>query len=247
MKVVIVGTAPEGLIAAHTARLRGHEVKIIGTKIKAKIPAWQYMSSLPNLLDEIPRQEVIKIVKKGNHQGYARKAYGTGNGGSGWPDHSHLPNQLVHSLGDVYDSLWRLNKSIIVDLDVHGKMFDRINKRGTIVISTVPAQKLCLNKSCIFRGYRTYVTNVQEEPKEALALTYNGRAADGWFKSGNIFGSEFSVFAKMQAGAISVDHPVESSCKCPSQIYQAGSKGTWSMHSSIDTVEREVNSILDVA
>lgn len=234
MKVCVLGCGPAGLLSAYAAESRGHNVVIISKKEKSKIPGAVFLHEpIPTLTAPEP-EGVVKFIKHGTKQGYAKKVYGSRYAECSW-DLFPEGERPAWSMFNLYNKLWSRYETRI-----RNKMVDYLSVRAylsvsDVVISTIPVSWICMDNAHSFNNQGIFILNKAIDKSENI-IVYNGDEQDSWYRTSNIFGSEstesterFSNDIVRQLGAeVSIGYkPINTDCDCLPQVHRVGRFGRW--------------------
>ena len=180
--VAVLGCGPTGLLVAHAVQQSGNCAHIISKKVKSEIPGSQHLhGSVPGLTSQYP-EGTIQFVRLGTAREYARKVYGDPDRETGW--NNYLQVFPSWNVVKAYDRLWESWEGDISDMEVTVGLIPHILETYDLVISTIPAQVLCVNETHTFDGERYYIKKLPtpEADKEHEIVVYNGLPGDPWYR-----------------------------------------------------------------
>jgi hypothetical protein len=249
--VVILGAGPSGLLVAHAA-VRAGLVPHIWSKSngsqhrKSRIYGCQYLhAEIPDL--RVATTEVDYKVW-GKPEVYRDKVYGSEMAGEVSPSYLEGTHQ-AWDLRAAYDRLWAAYVGQMVGgaILVHSEFgsdgtvaeFTKIYPK-TPIISTIPAQVLCVNPAHKFSGQDVWAMGDAPEMGRSIpaelpdnTVICNGlRKGDGplWYRGSRVFGYgtlEWSGDLRPK-DAVKVTKPLSTDCDCWSdRITRMGRYGEW--------------------
>lgn len=150
MKVIIFGSGPSGLLAAHAATRAGYlrqDVIIASAGAKSDLFGCQYLHAPISDLD-LPDPIDVKYTLVGSTSGYRNKVYGDQ---LGYLHSSPEDLDEDHPAWDIraaYDQLWKNWHANVFRLDVSPAIlrnghFDKLTKNAEAVINTIPRRAWC--------------------------------------------------------------------------------------------------------
>src|SRR4029450_12844279 len=145
MNVCILGCGPAGLLSAYAVAQSGGRVTIISKKVKSKIPGAVFLHEpIPYLTAPEP-DGVVRFIKHGNKQGYAKKVYGNMDADCSW-DLFEEGERPAWSMFKLYDQLWKHFEERIIYMSVSPMNMAKIMSEGfDIVITRIPLPFICGN------------------------------------------------------------------------------------------------------
>lgn len=228
MKVFILGCGPSGLLAAHAAVERGHDVEILSIKAKSQMPGTMHVhESIPELCDPEPEFSV-DYVKIGTPEGYGLKVYGSRAAPVSFSqfDSGARP---AWSMRKMYDKLWMKYEGLIVDRKIDSANIDPIINRCDLVISSIHAQTLCQNPFHQFNGQKVWlgdwVPSDMNIPDNTVV--YNGDPLWEWYRVSRIDGHNAIESTSEFPGAFSGIKPTHNNCDCFPSVKRVGRFGQW--------------------
>jgi len=184
VRVAVLGCGPAGLLCALAVEQAGHTPVIYSRKHKSDIPGSQHLHG-PVLNVTSPYAEgTIQFIRIGNARDYALKVYGDPERETGWDNYLQVyPSWNVQR---AYDKLWDHFDRQIHHIDVDPDVVRFVVKDfgPGHVISTLPAQEICINQGHRFDGQRYYIKTLPtpEADREHEIVVYNGMLEDHWYR-----------------------------------------------------------------
>lgn len=243
MRVAVLGCGPAGLIAAHAANVRGHQVSIISKRRKSEMFGAQYLHQ--PIPEANPVGEPLMInyeLVGGTAADYRQKVYGHEFAGPVSPEDLTEPH-LAWDIRATYNLLWSWYFSFIEDIE-----FDRGNlatimaalfKNYDVVINSMPRPVLCLARD-IHQFPAQKVWAIGDAPERGVfapttipdnTVVCDASRDTGWYRASNIFGYrtvEWSTRKKPPvAGIAEVVKPLATDCTCWPTIRHVGRYGKW--------------------
>lgn len=243
MNVAILGCGPSGLLAAHAARLRGHDVTVISRKIKSEINGAMFLhAGIPGLCEVAP-DFMINIIKTGCKEGYAENVYGDPNHPVSWDKFEDGPFP-AWDLRAAYDRLWNSWEPKIVEADYSHAMMASLVASGSKVISTIPRDLTC-TQGHEFSSQNIWIERMEggliEGVNDDNLMYYNGYTPDGkyemigpkWYRYCQINGIRSWEYAKPPGSGGIADvlirgyKPIATNCDCWPEVMFVGRFGQW--------------------
>jgi hypothetical protein len=244
--VLILGSGPAGLLAAHAVEQLGGRIHIMSAGPKSVFQGAQYLHVPISGLTEDPHG-VIRTYKNGTKEGYAQKVYGDPSAPCSWDD--QLDEREAWDLRRVYDELWERYRPRIECTRVTWDDLSVLGDSCPLVISTIPAIHQCHQKRehCGDHEFNwEAMWTIDYAPPEVLDNTvlYSGDLNCDWYRSSRVFGHASTEFASNgpRGGAyLTNDLPPNTrvysprkgikvqgtNCDCWPQIKRVGRFGTW--------------------
>lgn len=247
--IVVFGCGPAGLLAAQAASTTGQDVHIISLKKPSIMRGAMYVhKEIPDITYE--PNGVLKYVKVGTKEGYAKKVYGDPEAPCSWDRYEG--EYTFWSMPAVYEVLWQKWEEKIYDQRVNAKVFRelRLTPQVQLIINSVPLQQLCRHPDLYqWESERVYITDhsiVNED-----TILYNGLEGDPWYRSSTICGHRSTEYPADQAPdalehGFFVTKPLRTTCDIP-RAYQhvlcVGRYGKWAKDELVhdayyDTLQR---------
>lgn len=241
MNVAIFGCGPSGLLAAHAAKLRGHEVVVLSRKIKSEINGAMFLHKGIPVLNEVAPDFMITIIKSGVREGYAENVYGDPNHPVSWDKFEPGPFP-AWDLRAVYDRLWESWDKKIIDVEYSHALLASLLTTSDKVISTLPRTLLCTGGH-EFSSQDIWIERMEggliERVNDDNLMYYNGYTPDPsakygmigpkWYRYCQINGLRSWEYAKPAEGQNVVRgyKPIETNCDCWPQVMHVGRFGRW--------------------
>jgi hypothetical protein len=246
-RVAVLGCGPSGLLAAHAASLREHEVDVLSKKKKSEISGAQYLHApIPGIheLEFAPAR--MRYVLQGTVEGYATKVYGKELAGKFATSPESLTREHdAWNLAETYDLLWQWYSDLVFETDLTRIVLGDLMDTGVydLVLSTVPANVLC-QRGHFFTG----ITIMAGEFSVGLPDNHvicNGEVFPSWYRASNVFGhqwAEWSEESRTPSGNVmrrppiplrSIIKPLETNCDCwitgdeRTRMVRLGRYGKW--------------------
>lgn len=245
-RVAILGCGPAGLLAAHAARLMGHQSTIFSRKRKSPMLGAQYMhKAIPSLNLAAPQK--LAYVLYGDVDDYRRKVYGD-------EDVMVSPELFsgfyeAWSIRQAYDQLWHQYGPLVTDCQIDDELIIKISSTFDAVLSTIPAPILCYQKDKHqFKSVIVQIDSKWRGPERPISNKHfgcdnivicNGSAYDpaeyektGWYRTSLIYGhanTEWTTIGSYQVlqDTAMVPKPIATDCNCWPGIVRAGRYGAW--------------------
>jgi hypothetical protein len=207
----------------------------------------QYLHEpIPGLTENEPDGTVV-YVKRGTEQGYAQKVYGSPDAHVSWSKFHEGEHEVWH-MGQAYGQLWDIFEDSIKDYEIGAGTIDSLLAAYPLVISSIPAPKICKSLRQSFRNQTIWVTDKMPSDVEIRdnLIVYNGRMEEHWYRASRIFGKDAIETTKPMAdsGWMYGHKPIETDCDCHDSVrfHRVGRFGCWkkgvlSHHAFWDTVK----------
>lgn len=232
MSVAILGCGPAGLLAAHAAQQNGWQPAIFSIKQKSVIPGSVYLhESIPGLTEPYP-DNYVQYIRMGTSAGYAEKVYGDAERNTGW-EH-YMQTYPSWNAVRAYDKLWEYFEHEIAGVPVSPFLLNQLLGEFDTVISTVPAQLLCMKPSeHFFSGAPYWIKTLPTPPLDEKrdVVVYNGLPEDGWYRWSVLSGVcsiESTVRGHLKGPEVIQGlKPLYNTCTCWPSIVRCGRWAEW--------------------
>jgi len=262
VKVAILGSGINALIAAWAAERSGHEPELMAnTATHSVIPADMF------LLEKIPDINApsfqLEVYLKGNKKGYAERVYGDPSAPCALD--TFLPGRyVVWGMRETYEQLWRMYGSEIKEHALEHSDLEAIARSYDLALSTIPANVLCRGDHS-FYGVDTYHLKIPGDDRGFFqsSMVYNGEleadtAGANWYRFSSIRGIDTWEYTHVVPGRTTTGiKPIETNCDCyesiatsrsarPGQLHRIGRFAKWTRgvlahHAFQDTVAHMAN------
>lgn len=230
-QVAIFGCGPSGLLAAHAARLAGHNpIVFSATSTPSHITGAQFLHvPIPELTGDMP-DAYIEFDKVGSREGYARKVYGAVDADCSWDEYPE-GEQPAWSLAEAYRRLWkRYGGTRVVHYNITARRAFGFVAVYQLVISTVPAPAICSRPDeHTFPAADIWIRDGSAEVNGHgdPCVVYNGDAKAEHYRSSLLFGHASTEYTHEVADARKGIKPLNTNCDCHPEIVRAGRFGEW--------------------
>lgn len=226
--VAVLGCGPAGLLAAHAAAVRGHNVRVLSKKQKSIIGGAQYLNEpIPDLFDPTEPDAIVRFVKWGTEAGYAKKVYGSISAQTSWSlyDEEFYP---AWNLQAVYDMLWGRFENEIWDFDIDMETLMDAVHNYDLVFSSIPLTVACVDPDHRFESQQVWIeADVGNGPRN-MTIIYNGLPGEPWYRGSTIFGHSFLEFGSPRSTGFCVQKPLRTNCTCwQHETVRIGRYGEW--------------------
>jgi hypothetical protein len=238
-RVLVFGSGPAGLLAAHTASLMGAQVRIYSEGHYSKLFGAQYLHILPTGL-KVPETKILYNLR-GSVQDYRKKVYGqsadkalevspTTFGGTA----------RAFDIRTAYDQLWAMYSRLIISVTVQdGYDFEGLVKGAgaDVVVNTIPAQVICKGQHA-FTSQLIYAIGDAPElgvqcpirmPRDTVMC--NAKREPAWYRASTIFGYSTAEWPAQSQPPIPdvarVLKPLSTNCDCFPYLIRGGRYGQW--------------------
>lgn len=259
--VAVLGSGPAGLIAAHTATLKGAAVMIFsapgasGKPEPSKLGGAQFLHQPIPMINQDEPDAVITYRTEGEPEGYHMKVYG-GDPAVPFVSMSNVEDgatQHAWNLQRTYQKLWDLHAEYILPETVTAGWLQGMLDRHTfnMVISSVPAPVLCDNEHT-FRMTRSHIANeciLDSLPNNTIM--YSGDKDRSWHRCSRLFGvggTEWPETFRQQhlpIDTMTVRKPLKTNCNCFPDVVRVGRFGTWQKGILVNDSMRIVEEAMD--
>lgn len=243
-ETAVLGAGPAGLTAAWTA-LRYGEITIYSIKKRSAQHGAQYLHNPIPLANDREPHGTINNYFIGTPQGYRDKVYGTDLVASDTSFANMPERQPAWDLRRTYEWLWDRLEHRIVDTPVHAGLLEGSIQRGETVISSVPADAICMvPEKHQFQAYTVGITPVDPVDDEHFVV-YNGDPSVPWYRWSQVFGYGQVEWPLSVAPdeAVAVKKPVYNNCSCWLPVHRVGRYGRWRKGVLVDDVVGAVDRI----
>lgn len=252
--VVVLGSGPAGLFAAHAAVRAGRPPRIFSRSLyPSDMFGAQYLHAPIPGLPAV--SAVIDYQLTGTVMDYARKVYGSHASGL-----QVSPSMLggVREVWDIrtaYLRAWELYGERVEEVNVTPEwMLSEMAKGGALhgctVVSSIPLPAICLQGQHHFRKQLIWASGdapaldrwcpIACPPNTVIC---NGLKEPAWYRVSNIFGhttAEWPDGLKPPVPCSQVVKPLSTNCDCFRSVRRVGRYGTWAKgvlaHQSYDYV-----------
>lgn len=275
MKVGILGCGPAGLIAAHTAKQAGHEVRVFSEPRRSYIAGAQYLHEpVPGLHSPGSPDTLITVKKTGTREGYAEKVYGNRNAPVSWSRYDEM-EYPAWNMRDAYARLWEawelrvapvtLTPDIVAHVASDGVLKAFPSAAGAYCdawVSTVPLTALCQRNgnepgpAHDFLSQEVHIVQYEDayDEDEPSVINYNGDRHPSWYRRSVIFGTEALEWSALGQkppveGVVTIRKPLKTNCDCYENtavpFMLHGRYGSWTKDTLVHHVSRDVGVFLD--
>ena len=260
MKVLIVGTGISGLLAAHTARQAGCEVRLVGQGRRSTFYGAQWLHIEPWGL-QLASTDVSYLLQ-GTADGYREKVYGdeaqfrhvkVSPEEFFGPVKAYDIRQAYNLLWDKCDAADQIVCNIRDGVDFQ-TMLDQAN--ADLVISTIPAPVIC-TRNHNFSSKTVWAAGDAPDkdllcPVRVPANTVlcNGEDSIGWYRASNVFDHCTCEWPYNRCPPLpslaAVLKPVATDCDCWPDIVKGGRYGLWRKGELSHTIIRRTVAAIQV-
>lgn len=240
--ILILGSGPAGLLAAHACVMAGEPFTILSRGEASKLGGAQFLHhAIPALTRKRPEGEITYTLV-GDGETYRRKVYGGDNRYVDFVSFDRVPpNQPAWSLKDNYARLWSAYSRYITDVNVTPELLRDVQGDYKLVISGIPKPALC--EHLVPSPHTNIVHNFVSQPiliwdqciisgiKENEIL-YDGTEDRSWYRASSIFGvgsTEWSTLGPRPpiSGLKAIKKPIFNNCDCFPDVVRIGRQGRW--------------------
>lgn len=243
MKILILGSGPAGLLAAHAASFApGAEVKIVSKGQPSELFGCQYLHGPIPGLDL--RTTSVRYQLEGTVADYAAKVYGSAR-----TTQAVSPAVLkgLHPAWDIRQAYAELCERYFSEVQAVELTPETINELFThldpdLVISSIPAVVLCQQQEHAFTSQTCWALGDAPERNQFVpvpcpedTVVCNGTADTGWYRVSNVFGYRTAEWPGLRpkpplAGVVPFHKPLATTCDCwqhERKVIKVGRYGTW--------------------
>lgn len=244
LRVAILGSGPSGLAAMHGAKIAlGARMARFTVITNYSYPSTMYGAQylhepLPGLANRGPQK--LRYTLFGSAVNYRQKVYGEDYTGSVSPE--DLPEE--HEAWDLraaYQQLWERYSPYLDEYQIHPDAMPSIIDAHDLIISSVPANRLCGARGHGFDAQSIFAAG--EAPEIGIYLPYdcpeftvrcNALPEPSWYRISNIFGRKTvewpgGIPRPPVSGAVVVNKPLYTNCDCwlSEKYLRVGRYGRW--------------------
>lgn len=240
-KALILGCGPAGLMAAHAAAMRDHDVVILSKKRKSEMFGCQYLHRpIPLVTQGEPVNVEYRL--QGSPDEYRRKVYGDQRVQTS-PETLDADHP-AWDIRDAYDQLWKMYGQYVIDIDLAGGNMEHTTthtllEQADVTYSTIPAPLLC-KRLDDHQFLAEKVWAIGDAPERGVfspvttdenSVLCNGEPSPSWYRVSNVFGYntvEWPGGRKPPVENVAeVVKPVRTNCDCRPNINRLGRYGKW--------------------
>jgi hypothetical protein len=254
-RVIVLGCGPAGLVAAHAAISLGFEVVIVSNRAEpSPLHGCQYLHHPIPGYEHVPHVRVSYTLN-GTPEQYRKKVYGHNWTGKVSPE-DYEGEHDAWDIRETYRLMWQdLIASSAVPISVRRVMNGIVpfvqSLKPDMVISTIPAQALCLRKAeHVFTGHTIYANGTTSAGiADANSIQCDGTPEHTWYRIANVFGyltTEWPgpIPPPRWCDAVPVVKPLTTDCDCHPEVFRCGRYGTWSKARLVHEVYPDVRKAL---
>jgi hypothetical protein len=237
-RVAILGCGPAGLVAAHAAISLGFEVVIISnTDEPSQLHGCQYLHAPVPGYEDVPHVRVSYELR-GSVDQYRHKVYGYKWEGKVSPE-DFAGEHDAWDIRETYRRLWdniitKQAAGLIVKRVVMGKLPFVTSLHPDHIISTIPAQALCVRKGTHrFNGHAIWANgSTSAGISKDNSIVCDGTPEVPWYRMSNVFGYLTTEWAghippPRWQNAAPVVKPLSTDCDCHPEVIRVGRYGTY--------------------
>ncbi len=227
--IAILGCGPAGLLAALACAHSGKAFVIISNPEKSILGGAQFLHKpIPEVTDGLIGYPVNHITR-GSIDQYRKKVYGPEA-----DDRLQDPNNIMPQTGEAlqawplqeaYDGLWEFMERYINVISLDGDWVRRNRGDFSLLLSTVPATRLCLQKERHqFRSQKIFIANQAIESVPDNTVLFDGTEDRTWYRCASVFGHESTEWSeatfkdqkspRLPVTTFSALKPLETNCTC---------------------------------
>lgn len=243
MKVLILGSGPSGLLAAHAASYlpdANAEVKILSRKQPSGLFGCQYLHGpIPDLG---LRTTTVRYERVGTDEDYATKVYGNafmaGQVSPATLHGTHPAWDIRQAYGALSNRYWDSIEEIELAPETVGEVFTYLVP--DLVINSIPLPVLCQQpEEHAFREQRCWALGDAPDLGQSVpvpcpedTIICNGDRDTGWYRVSRVFGHATAEWPGLRPkpplrGVVPFSKPLATTCDCWPQVVRVGRYGTW--------------------
>lgn len=252
MKMLILGSGPAGLLAAHAASYAseyGVQIAIVSEGKKSELFGCQYLHGPIPGLDL--RTTTVEYKLAGDAAGYAQKVYGSRLMAGTVSPSSLTGSHPAWDIRQAYDQLWNrwepyITPMTLTPMDIMPLLEFHL---PDMVVSSIPLPVLCQNEDHAFRAEECWALGDAPErgqhvpvPCPPDTVVCNGTSDTGWYRVSHIFGYKTAEWPGLRpkpplSGVTRFRKPLATTCDCwqpegrattqRDYIHRVGRYGTW--------------------
>jgi len=252
VKILILGCGPAGLIAAHAAVKRGHDVVIASKPRKSKMNGAQYLHAPIPDANTLP-EFTINYQLAGDVAGYRNKVYGPDSEVEVSPE-SLVGQHPAWDIREAYNWLWDQYMQLVNPFEASpDHLLNRMRRvRPDQVISTIPAPYLCARKHD-FEYAMVHATEFAHGQIRNNTVLCQGDEQIPWYRSSRIQEYQNTEWPAMYRPAPDmamsrvweVTKPITTNCNCFPAVTRMGRYGQWKKGVLSHEAWDETNNLLD--
>jgi hypothetical protein len=257
VKILVLGSGPAGLLAAHAASYaEGAEVKILSRKQPSGLFGCQYLHGPIPGLDL--RTTTVRYQRVGTDADYAQKVYGTTTMANQVSPATLVGTHPAWDIRQAYGHLTNRYWDQIEELDITPDVVDSLlhHLDPDLVISSIPAFALCQQlgnhafseQRCWALGDAADRGQTVPVPCPDDTIICNGDVDTGWYRVSRVFGQATAEWPGWRPkpplkGVVGFSKPLATTCDCWPGFLRVGRYGTWTKgelahHAFAKTVKR---------
>lgn len=257
MRVQVLGCGPAGMMAAHAASLKGHDVQVVSQLAEpSRMGGAQYLHMpIPGVTGRKPETRIL-LVMAGDRAGYAKRVYGSVQAPVSWTRYEGKRFVDGWNLFDAYAKLWDLHGNRIDEAVVKANTLVDITEGADLVISTIPKTALC------WQDHSFVYQEVWAAPEKPLDvgqrfsrdfIFYNGSNQGSYYRVSKLFGNEMTEWSMItnpkseppSQNAFVIRKPLTTDCDCwKPTINFIGRYGSWDKDQLVSDAWEDANALL---
>lgn len=253
--VAILGSGPAGLMAAHACALTGTSFAVFTNSTGSHITGAQYLHKpIPGLTEEEPDFLIMNVVR-GDSDHYRQKIYGSAFGtllasqDVSFDEARLNPFVGAWNLKSAYERLYELYLPSFNVVSNVKPMMDQLHKDFDKIVSSVPAQALCLSPQHQWKGAQVYIDEKAPSDMESDTVVYEGTKDRSWYRASLVQGAGGTEYGSTAASPLppgfaghTIIKPTWTDCDCWPEVIRIGRYGKWTkgvlVHDAFEEIYR---------
>lgn len=243
-RAAVLGCGPAGMFATHALIERGYQVQVLSKKRRSEMFGAQYLHAPIPGLSGFDEPHEIEYRLLGTAEQYRAKVYGNSKAVKFVSPENLVGKHHAWDIRRAYYHAFSRYASLIMDVpDIDGDDVAQIIEDekgcGTIIVSTIPAQFICINPLHVFGSQAVWAVGDAPErgifsplQPDDMTVVCNGQENPSWYRASNVFGYITVEWPEQNkppiSGVARVDKPTATNCNCwEGKVIKLGRFGAW--------------------